>query len=94
MDKNADGHITEAEVKEVLNNSLWLCLMFSLAFFFFALAVWGYFDRVIWSLLIIELSISMPLYVCTCFFVVLQVYAPGFTHDYRIGSLGKHCRLI
>ena len=33
VDKNADGHITEAEVKEV-NNSSSLCLVFHLRFFF------------------------------------------------------------
>jgi hypothetical protein len=38
VDKNADGHITEAEVKEV-NNSSSLCLVFHLRSFCFVFAL-------------------------------------------------------
>lgn len=37
VDKNADGHITEAEVKEVNNHYSRLCLLFHLQHFLLSL---------------------------------------------------------
>jgi hypothetical protein len=95
VDKNADGHITEAEVKEVNNSSSSLCFVFHLRYFLlsrmgiFSYNYLGSFDN--WSV-----HFHASVVICTCFLVALQVCVPGFAHnkDYGLSSLEKHCRLI